>query len=45
VRKGETIYSIGRREGLPPKKILEVNPGLIPEKMPAGYLLSMPEVE
>ena len=45
VRKGETIYSIGRREGLHPKKILEVNPGLIPEKMPAGYLLSMPEVE
>lgn len=45
VDKGETIYSIGKKEGIHPKRILEVNPGLVPEKMPAGYLLSMPKVD
>ncbi len=45
VKRGETIYAIGRKTGVHPKRILEANPGLNPNKMPTGYLLSMPKVD
>jgi hypothetical protein len=45
VKRGETIYAIGRKEGIPPREILDVNRGLNQNKVPVGYLLRMPKTD